>query len=94
MALADFLAALAAQARRNAASLREFRAGRPPAAPPAPAAPDARLRIEEVARQVRAALGARTALLVETGDSWFHGLETRLPEGCRFEIQFQAGSIG
>ena len=38
--------------------------------------------------------GAETALLVETGDSWFNGLETRLPEGCRFEIQFQAGSIG
>jgi TPP-dependent 2-oxoacid decarboxylase len=52
------------------------------------------LKIEEVARQFRAALGAGTALLVETGDSWFHVLETRLPEGCRFEIQFQAGSIG
>jgi len=89
--LADFLAALAAKVRRNDASLREFRAGQ---SPPAPAAPDARLRIAEVARQVRAALGAGTALLVETGDSWFHGLETRLPEGCRFEIQFQAGSIG
>ncbi|MGP0063588.1 MAG: thiamine pyrophosphate-binding protein, partial [Isosphaeraceae bacterium] len=94
VALADFLAALAAKVRRNNASLREFRAGQQPAAPAAPAAPDARLKIEEVARQVRAALGAGTALLVETGDSWFHGLETRLPEGCRFEIQFQAGSIG
>ena len=94
VALADFLAALAAKVRRNDASLREFR-GRTSSPPPRPpAAPDARLRIEEVARQVRAALGAGTALLVETGDSWFHGLETRLPEGCRFEIQFQAGSIG
>jgi TPP-dependent 2-oxoacid decarboxylase len=94
VALAEFLAALAAKVRRNDASLREFRAGERPAAPAAPAAPDARLRIEEVVRQVRAALGADTALLVETGDSWFHGLETRLPGGCRFEIQFQAGSIG
>jgi pyruvate decarboxylase len=92
--LADFLAALAAKVRRNDASLREFRAGQKPDAPAAPTALDARLRIAEVARQVRAALDAGTALLVETGDSWFHGLETRLPEGCRFEIQFQAGSIG
>ena len=92
--LADFLAALAARVRRNDASLREFRAGQKPAAPAAPAAAGARRKIEEVARQVRAALGAGTALLVETGDSWFHGLETRLPEGCRFEIQFQAGSNG
>ncbi len=92
--LADFLAALAARVRRNDASLREFRNGQKPDAPAVPAAADARLKIEEVARQVRAALGAGTALLVETGDSWFHGLETRLPQGCRFEIQFQAGSIG
>ena len=92
--LADFLAALAAKVRRNDFSLREFRAGQRPEAPTTPAATDARLKIAEVARQVRAALGAGTALLVETGDSWFHGLETRLPEGCRFEIQFQAGSIG
>ena len=92
--LADFLAALAAKVRRNDFSLREFRAGQRPEAPTTPAAADARLKIAEVARQVRAALGAGTALLVETGDSWFHGLETRLPEGCRFEIQFQAGSIG
>ena len=28
------------------------------------------------------------------GDSWFHGIGMRLPEGCRFEIQFQSGSIG
>jgi pyruvate decarboxylase len=92
--LADFLAALAAKVRRNDSSLREFRAGQRPDAPAVPPAADARLKIAEVARQVRAALGAETALLVETGDSWFHGLETRLPEGCRFEIQFQAGSIG
>lgn len=32
--------------------------------------------------------------MVETGDSWFHGLETRLSDDCLFEIQFQAGSIG
>ena len=44
--------------------------------------------------KVQSVLGGRTALLVETGDSWFNGLELRLPEGCRFEIQFQAGSIG
>ena len=31
---------------------------------------------------------------METGDSWFNGLKLRLPPGCRFEIQFQAGSIG
>ena len=44
--------------------------------------------------KVQSLLDGRTALLVETGDSWFNGLKLRLPRGCRFEIQFQAGSIG
>jgi pyruvate decarboxylase len=91
--LADFLGALAAMVRRNDASLMEFARGRIKEEPTA-AAPGDTLTTAEVSRQVHDALGKDTALLVETGDSWFHGLRMRLPEGCRFEIQFQAGSIG
>jgi pyruvate decarboxylase len=91
--LADFLAALAGAVRRNDASLAEFARGRIKEDPPA-AAPGDTLTIAEVSRQIQNALGNDTALLVETGDSWFHGLGMRLPEGARFEIQFQAGSIG
>jgi len=91
--LADFLGALAGLVRRNDTSLVEFARGRMKEEPPA-AAPGDTLTIAEVSRQIHNALGKDTALLVETGDSWFHGLRMRLPEGCRFEIQFQAGSIG
>ena len=91
--LADFLGALAGMVRRNDASLVEFARGRMKDEPPA-AAPGDTLTIAEVSHQIHDALGKDTALLVETGDSWFHGLRMRLPEGCRFEIQFQAGSIG
>jgi pyruvate decarboxylase len=91
--LADFLGALAGMVRRNDASLVEFARGRTKEEPPADAPGDA-LTIAEVSRQIHGALGKDTALLVETGDSWFHGVRMRLPEGCRFEIQFQAGSIG
>jgi len=91
--LADFLGALAGKVRRNEASLVEFARGQVKEQPSA-AAPADKLTIAEVSRQIHDALGKDTALLVETGDSWFHGLEMRLPEGCRFEIQFQAGSIG
>jgi pyruvate decarboxylase len=91
--LPDFLAALAGRVRRNDASLAEFARGPMKEKPPA-AAPGDTLTIAEVSRQVHDALGKDTALLVETGDSWFHGVGMRLPEGCRFEIQFQAGSIG
>ena len=91
--LADFLGALAGRVRRNDASLVEFARGKMREEPPADA-PRNTLTIAEVSRQIHDALGSDTALLVETGDSWFHGLRMRLPEGCRFEIQFQAGSIG
>jgi pyruvate decarboxylase len=91
--LADFLGALAGRVRRNDASLAEFDRGQMKAEAPADAPGDP-LTIAEVSRQVQNALGKDTALLVETGDSWFHGLGMRLPEGCHFEIQFQAGSIG
>src|SRR5260370_9600002 len=92
--LADFLGALASKVRRNDASLVEFARSRTKEGPPAAAAPGDKLTIAEVSRQVHDALGKDTALLVETGDSWFHGIGMRLPEGSRFEIQFQAGSIG
>ena len=91
--LADFLGALAGRVRRNDASLVEFARGKMREEPPADAPGDT-LTIAEVSRQIHNALGRDTALLVETGNSWFHGLRMRLPEGCRFEIQFQAGSIG
>ena len=35
-----------------------------------------------------------TAVIAETGDSWFNGLKLNLPNGSKFEIQMQYGSIG
>lgn len=35
-----------------------------------------------------------TTVVAETGDSWFNGMDLHLPDGCRFEIQMQYGSIG
>src|SRR5262249_50809791 len=78
-----FLGALAGKVRRNDASLVEFARSRTKEEPSA-AAPGDKLTIAEVSRQVHDALGKDTALLVETGDSWFHGIGMRLPEGCRF----------
>ena len=39
-------------------------------------------------------LTAQTTLLVETGDSWFNGIQMNLPEDSRFEIEMQCGHIG
>ena len=43
---------------------------------------------------LQAALSSKTAILAETGDSWFNCQKLRLPAGCGFEFQMQYGSIG
>jgi pyruvate decarboxylase len=37
---------------------------------------------------------SETTLLVETGDSWFIGQSFKLPEGAKYHVQMQYGSIG
>jgi indolepyruvate decarboxylase len=44
--------------------------------------------------QIQKLLSKDTALLAETGDSWFNCINLELPEDCIFEIQMQYGSIG
>jgi pyruvate decarboxylase/indolepyruvate decarboxylase len=45
-------------------------------------------------RQIQDYLDDKTTLLVESGDAWFNAMYMRLPEGARFEIEMQWGSIG
>jgi TPP-dependent 2-oxoacid decarboxylase len=99
VALANFLATLAEKVQHNAASFELFRlAGDDSptgvANNPGQLDPSSPTTTRSVFAKVQSVLGAQTALLVETGDSWFNGLRVRLSQGCRFEIQFQAGSIG
>ena len=44
--------------------------------------------------QIQKFITKEHAILAETGDSWFNGLNLKLPKGCQFEIQMQYGSIG
>lgn len=39
-------------------------------------------------------LSQDSAIIAETGDSWFNCQKLRLPVGCGFEFQMQYGSIG
>jgi pyruvate decarboxylase len=55
---------------------------------------DADLTIVEMKRQIQDLIDSKTTLMVETGDSWFHGMYMKLPEGSKFEIEMQWGSIG
>jgi pyruvate decarboxylase len=94
VSLAEFLEALAEKVVRNATSFKVFDQAREVTVPVAELAPSAPPTTRTLNSKIQSLLGANTTLLVETGDSWFNGLKMRLPSGCRFEIQFQAGSIG
>lgn len=90
----DFLRELAAGLNRNEASLHAFQRiqnvqqGVPPGMPSSP------LTTRQLFAQVQQLLDSESAIIAETGDSWFNGIGLSLPHGARFEIQMQYGSIG
>ena len=92
--LADFLSALAKKVTRNDTTMVEYERIRPESAPAAAAEPKAPLNRKEIARQIQQFMTERTTLMLETGDSWFNGIETSLPNGAHFEIEMQWGHIG
>jgi pyruvate decarboxylase len=49
---------------------------------------------KEVSRRVQMLLTPKTTLFVETGDSWFNGIQLHLPHGADFEVEMQWGHIG
>jgi len=95
--LSEFLAALAETARKspkNSATLIEFRRTQVRTAQPAIAKADDPLTRVEMCRQIQDVIDRDTTLIVETGDSWFNGINMALPGGAEFEIEMQYGHIG
>ncbi len=97
IALADFLSAVAKNVRKNDTTLEQYRreARKTLAETEVRSAEaNAPLTRVELRRQIQDDLDAKTTLLVESGDSWFNGMFMHLPDGARFEIEMQWGSIG
>jgi pyruvate decarboxylase/indolepyruvate decarboxylase len=99
VAMADLLSGLARKVRKNETTLVQYRREARRVQPSVVdgnggARGDAPLTRLELFRQIEKALDDKTTLLVETGDSWFNGMYLHLPEGARFEIEMQWGSIG
>lgn len=94
--MADFLSALAKNVSKNVTTVQEFAQITRDIPAHQPGEPDdaALLTRAELWRQIEDQLDSKTTLLVETGDSWLNGLDAHLPEGARFEIEMQWGSIG
>ena len=64
--------------------------------PPSPPSldDDAPLTTRALFTRIQKMLDGDSAVIAETGDSWFNGVELALPQGARFEVQMQYGSIG
>lgn len=92
--LADFLSALTKKINRNENSLKAYQRVKGEAPVPEADHPDAPLTVRRLFAKINQILNKDSALIVETGDSWFNSMRLKLPEGCRYEIQMQYGSIG
>ena len=92
--LRDFLAALARKVEKRGATMVEYDRIRSARPPEKPAASAAKLMRAEIVRQIRPLITHDTTIIAETGDSWFNGLQFRLPRGARFEVEMQWGHIG
>jgi pyruvate decarboxylase len=92
--MSDFLSALAARVTRNPASLVAYNRIKGEAPQPAEPPDDAEITTRYLFKRIEAMLSGTHTVIAETGDSWFNGMRLALPDGCRFEIQMQYGSIG
>lgn len=92
--MADFLAALASKLKKNTTALENYRRIFVPPSVPLKRKNNEPLRVNILFKHIQAMLSGETAVIAETGDSWFNCQKLRLPENCGYEFQMQYGSIG
>ncbi|CAM0145080.1 unnamed protein product [Urochloa decumbens] len=92
--MADFLSQLARRVRRNTTAYDNYRRIFVPDGQPPESEPGEPLRVNVLFKHIQRMLTADSAVIAETGDSWFNCQKLRLPDGCGYEFQMQYGSIG
>ncbi|KAI5059407.1 hypothetical protein GOP47_0025726 [Adiantum capillus-veneris] len=90
----DFLKALSKKIRKNTTAHDNYRRIYIPSGVPLKGLPGEPLRVNVLFSHIQHMLSSDTALIAETGDSWFNCQKLKLPEGCQYEFQMQYGSIG
>ncbi|GFZ13316.1 thiamine pyrophosphate dependent pyruvate decarboxylase family protein [Actinidia rufa] len=88
------IAALAKKLKRNATAYENYHRIFVPEGRPLKCEPREPLRVNVLFQHVQKMLSHDTAVIAETGDSWFNCQKLKLPEGCGYEFQMQYGSIG
>ena len=92
--LGEFLESLAKAVKPNDSSLKAYNRIKTEFAPEPPIKKNEPITTRRLFSQVQDILDSNSTVIVETGDSWFNGMKLKLPEGAKFEIQLQYGSIG
>ncbi|BDD59058.1 hypothetical protein MAP00_004296 [Monascus purpureus] len=90
----EFVAGLAKLVKKNPLTLVEYNRLQPDPLVHTPSPPDQRLSRREMQYQISQFLTRDTTVVVDTGDSWFNGMQMNLPDGARFEVEMQWGHIG
>lgn len=78
----DFLHALATRLKKNTAAYENYRRIYVPPGEPLSSEPGEPLRVNVLFKHIQAMLSGDTAVIAETGDSWFNCQKLKLPEGC------------
>jgi pyruvate decarboxylase len=91
---AEFMAALAARVTPNETAWVNYERMHVPPGVLVKPPPTAPLRTTVLFSHIQALLTPNSAVIAETGDSWFNCLKLALPAGCGYEFQMQYGSIG
>jgi pyruvate decarboxylase len=87
--LAEFLEHLAAKLTSNDAAVVAYKRIKDDVTTLSPGPPESPLATRQVFARVQQMLRPDSTVLVETGDSWFNGMQLELPKGSRFEVQMQ-----
>ncbi|CAI9097272.1 OLC1v1033658C2 [Oldenlandia corymbosa var. corymbosa] len=90
----DFLSELAKKLKRNTTAYENYHRIYVPEGHPLKCEPKEALRVNVLFQHIQKMLSADTAVIAETGDSWFNCQKLKLPDGCGYEFQMQYGSIG
>ncbi|KAG6401679.1 hypothetical protein SASPL_138543 [Salvia splendens] len=90
----DFLRELAKKITKNTTAFDNYKRIFIPDGQPLKSEPAEALRVNVLFQHVQKLLTGDTAVVAETGDSWFNCQKLKLPEGCGYEFQMQYGSIG
>ncbi|XP_044493251.1 pyruvate decarboxylase 2-like [Mangifera indica] len=90
----DFLKALSKRIRCNTNSYDNYHRIYVPQGILLKSEPQEPLRANVLFQHIQKMLSGESAVIAETGDSWFNCQKLKLPNGCGYEFQMQYGSIG